>query len=210
MMKIVLGLVVVLAAWGFYKLRYPTYTYRYRLTLEVDAGKEVLTGSSVIEVVAWREPRLLPEMGGLQSRAIGQAVFLDLPGGRNLVALLASGPHAEYRGWPTDIIGRLFRTPVESLSSLTGRRDLSGGQMPTLVSVDDPRDSKTAHVINPNELEELLGVRLRSITLEMTTDAVTPINIDARLPFLIEEEKKRLQLSSYQVFIPSSSAFLRR
>jgi hypothetical protein len=179
-------------------------------TVEVDTGKEIRSGSSVIEVVVNREPRLLPEMGGIQSRAIGQAVFLDLPDGKNLVALLASCAHAEYPEYPTVIVERLFRVPFESLPSLTGRRELSANQMPTLVTVDNPSDGKTAHVINPNALEDLLGVRLRSIVLEMTTDAVTPINIDAKLPFLIDEEKKRLQLSSYQVFIPRSSAFLRR
>jgi hypothetical protein len=55
-MKRLLGIIVAIAAVaGAYKLKYPTYTYRYRMTMEVDAGGEVRSRSSVIEVgvIGW-------------------------------------------------------------------------------------------------------------------------------------------------------------
>ena len=52
-MKWFLGIIVAIAAVaGLYKLKYPTYTYRYRMTVEVDVGGEVRSQSSVIEVSA--------------------------------------------------------------------------------------------------------------------------------------------------------------
>jgi hypothetical protein len=205
MRKIGVALVVVLAIVTFYKLRYPTYVYRYRLTVEVDAGTEVRSGSSVIQVTVSNQPQFLPEVPPYEHSVRGQAVFVELPGGKNLVALLASGANAEYPDYPNVIVERLFRVPFENLPSLTGRRELSANQMPTLVTVDNPNDGKTARALNATALEDLLGVRLRSIVLEMTTDSVTPIDIDSRLPFLVNEAKKRVEYS-----FPRYSSFIRR
>jgi hypothetical protein len=76
--------------------------------------------------------------------------------------------------------------------------------------VGDPSDSKTAHVVSPSSLENTLGVRLRSIVLEMTKDSVSPVTIDTRLPFLVDEERKRIQITDPNIFIPRSSIFIRR
>jgi hypothetical protein len=39
-------------------------------------------------------------------------------------------------------------------------------------------------VVNVDDLGSTLGVHLRSISVEMTDDAVTPIDIERQLPFL--------------------------
>jgi hypothetical protein len=49
---IVVGLMLLIGSGVvWWKISYPTYSYRYRLTLSVEAGGKVHTGSSVIEIV---------------------------------------------------------------------------------------------------------------------------------------------------------------
>jgi hypothetical protein len=202
-------LVAIAMVVGIYKLKYPTYTYRYRMTVEVDAGGKTHSASSVIEVNHRSQPHILPEMLAYDSWARGQAVFLQLPGGKNIVALLASGAWGERTDYPVTLIRRIFNVSLENIQTLQGRRELSSDQMPTLITVVNPNDAKTAHVISPDLLDSSLGVHLRSISVEMTTDPTTPVDIDARLPFLLSEEKKRLDITDPSVFTPHISLFIR-
>jgi hypothetical protein len=99
----------------------------------------------------------------------------------------------------------------EWLPSLRGRRELSGKWLPTLVQVSNPNDSATLRAIRPDEFDQVfgLGVRLRGVTIDMTTDAVTH-GIEERLPFLIrEKEKRNLVYIRPNVFTPNYSYFVR-
>ena len=65
----------------------PRFTYRYRMTVEVDTPAGLRTGSSVIEVTT-RWDNAPPHASGVHSRVRGQAVAVDMPGGDTLFALL--------------------------------------------------------------------------------------------------------------------------
>jgi hypothetical protein len=98
------------------------------------------------------------------------------------------------------------------LTLRTFRRYVAGENLPstkcrTLITVADPSDVATARVAKPNDLDSQMGVHLRSISVELTKDSVTSIDIDARLPFVINEEKKRLQITQPNVFIPAFFRF---
>src|ERR1700744_866257 len=144
--KVIHILIPVMLIYGFYKFKSPTYTSRYRMTVAVDAAGETRSASSVIEVTVTRVPQILPEVGPYERSALGQAVYIGLPGGKNVVAVLASGPVGERRGFPLDIVGSAFKPPggrgpgIEDLPDLQGRRELTRDQMPTIVTVDDPND----------------------------------------------------------------------
>jgi hypothetical protein len=214
--KLLLGLIAVTLAYGFYKFKYPTYTYRYRMTVEVDAGGQTQSGSSVIEVTTTRVPQILTEVGPYERSAEGQAIFIELPDRNNIVALLASGAVGERRGFPVDIIPRVFRGPngrapnVEDLPDLRGRRELTKDQFPTLVTVSDPNDARTARVVDGDSLGSTLGVHLRSISVEMTKAPVTPVDIERHLPFLVKLRDQRLENRYPGVFSPFYSSFARR
>lgn len=210
MKKIVFALVAATALWGLYKLKYPTYVWRYRLAVEVEAGGQIRTASSVIEVTFAREPKLLPEMKGFDSWATGQAVFVELPGNKNLVALLASGPRGANGDYPLNLAQRAFKANVEDLPSLKGRRELVADQAPTLITVPNPKDVASIKVVKPDELDSLMGVHFRSFSIELTSDPITVFDIDIRLPFVSDEEKKRLEFIKADVFSPRSSIFVRR
>jgi hypothetical protein len=213
--KILLSLIAVMLAYGFYKIKYPTYTYRYRMTVEIDTGGQTRSASSVIEVTATRVPQILTEVGPYERSVEGQAIFIDLPGGKNIVALLASGAVGG-RGFPADIIPRVFKGPnarapnVEDLPDLRGRRELTKEQMPTLVTVSDPNDARTAQIVDADNLGSTLGIHLRSISVEITNDAVTPIDIERHLPFLVKERDQRIEYRYPGVFTPFYSSFVRR
>jgi hypothetical protein len=204
-------LVAIVVVVGLYKLKYPTYTYRYRMTVEIDAGGEVRSRSSVIEVTVTRVPQITTEVGPFERSAEGQAVFVELPAGKNIVALLASGPVGERKGFPLDVIPRVFKVnKVEDLPKLSGRRELAPDQMPTLVTIADPADAKTAQVVKLTSIDGLLGVHLRSISVEMTTDSVPAPDIELHLPFLIKERGQRYEDRYPNVFSPFYSSFVRR
>jgi hypothetical protein len=80
---IVLVLMLLLGgSFALYKVNYPTYTYRFRLSIAVDVGGETKTAASVIEVEAVMRP--MPIIFSLVNLYVhGDAVFLDLGNGRN-------------------------------------------------------------------------------------------------------------------------------
>src|SRR4051794_5860365 len=71
-----------------YKIAYPTYTYRYRLSLGIEADGQVHHGSSVIEISWPRQP--IPP-GSVQAEIGGQAALVDLGSRGAVVASLFNG-----------------------------------------------------------------------------------------------------------------------
>jgi hypothetical protein len=171
-------LVAVLAAlWAGFALAFPDYAHRYRLTVEVDTPDGLRNGSSVIEVER-KDFGWAPAPGPrYEYRVRGEAVFVDLGAGRNVVAVLAHGDNAErvdevISFW-VEAYG-LFRWDQEVW---TGRRELRGAVelrpplIPTLVTFADPLDPKTVRVVQPHEFEEVFGpgFRFRRATLEVVS-----------------------------------------
>lgn len=184
----VVVIVAVLVAVG----GYPIHSFRYRITVNVDVDGQLRSGSSVIEVTAQNQPRVTPESGGVLTKAYGEAVYVDLGDGRNLVALLASGPTAAGVDYPQHLVPRHFGLTGEErdlvqYSNLSGSWTLSAGELPTFVTFADTKDPGTARVQNPADLERTFGarVRLRDVLVEMTNDQVT-VGIEQRLPWIKE------------------------
>lgn len=72
---------------GWWLTHDPTPAYRYRLTVEVETPEGLRSGSSVIEVETSESS--FPH-STVNHRLRGEAVAVDLPGGRTLFALLRS------------------------------------------------------------------------------------------------------------------------
>jgi hypothetical protein len=180
---------------------YPDYSYRYRLTLSIEADGEVHTGSSVIEVV-WNGGIPFGDVGSYVESRRGQATFIDLGKRGAVVAVLLAPSHVE-RGiavWPegVDVVWLASRAfgatlgtealPLQErlarLTRLTGRRDLTLDNMPRLIWFSDITDPKTARVIYPAELPKLFGAgaRIAEAFVEITRDPIV-IDIDKRLPW---------------------------
>lgn len=186
-----IAVVVVVISVVFFKIAYPTYSYRYRMTVNVEVDGQLRSGSSVIEAQVSRQPVFLPDVNPLEYSERGEAIFVDLGQQRNIVALLASGPYAERSAYPSFVVPLHFKLnlfdsrQLASLPTLRGRWDLADQDSPTLVTFSNLGDPATARVLRADQLEQAFGpgVRWRGIVVEMTTDAVTH-DIESKLPWV--------------------------
>ena len=187
---IVLCIVIVIGggiAWC--KLAYPTYSYRYRMTVEVFVDGAVRSGSSVIEVQIHTQPNLLANPK-VVPEVLGEAVFVDLGDGRNVIALLASGTNGANVDYPSRLIPSLFDLTYDDrglgeLAQLRGSQNLLEKNMPTLVTFADLTDPKSARIVQPLEFRKTFGpgVQFKRVGVELTDDAVTS-GIEGKIPWI--------------------------
>lgn len=191
MKRLAIAVAVVVAAVMLYQISYPAYAYRYRMTVKVEVDGQVRSGSSVVEMRVSKQPVFLPGVNRLEYSDRGEAVFVDLGAGRNIVALLASGSYAEGHGAPVRMVPSHFKLDLfddrqlASLPALRGSWELADKDIPTLVTFSNPSDPGTLRLIRADQLEQTFGpgVHWRGIFIEMTTDAVTS-GIESKLPWL--------------------------
>ena len=190
----------------------PVEELRYRLTVEVDTPEGLKTGSSVIEVRGQRNHDWVnPEGRGTRSSFKGEAVAVDLPGGKTLFALLVGveGGGSDAMNYPwlafqdrlkqsEDYLDdlRLMRrwrgeiAPMPLTRSLQKRGVGLGIQNPVacnpkLVTFSDLADPKTVIEVTPQTIGAVFGsgVNLKRITIEITDDSITK-RLSKRLPWL--------------------------
>lgn len=190
---------------GWCKLAYPTYTYRYRMTVEVMADGVLHSGSSVIEVTLQKQPVIIWGVIPVLPSVRGEAVFVDLGQGRNVIGLLATGPYGQNVGYPAGLVSALFGLRLDDVDlpiypALHGRRELPENLLPTFVTFADLNDPKTARAVSANDFERVFGkgVRLEHVWLAMTTDPVTT-QIDTKLPWW--KRRGRPADEAYQTWI---------
>lgn len=173
-------------------------SYRYRMTVEIATPAGLRRGSGVIGV----EPGLTGEHAANMS-VDGEAVPVDLPGGRTAYVLLRSRSTEDWAGW---IVLWLVRTPALARATmaenvrvvaatrgvLTLPRRFPDGAgypligedaRPTFVTFGNAGRSETVRIVDPDDIAAGSGHRiaLHRITLQVTDDPVTR-GIDVRLP----------------------------
>jgi hypothetical protein len=189
-------------------LAFPSYTHRYRLTIEIDTPDGVRSGSSVIEVTRKDVRWILIAQGRYEFHVRGEAVFVDLGAGRNVIALLAHGPRADGSDW-------MISLPIEAYgyykwdeAAWTGKAKMQGpvelkpSLIPTLVTFADLRDPKSGQVI-PATAQSIdsLGpdVRFRRAWLEHLPVRGWPLSlfdtsvthqIEQKIPFLLTHREQ--------------------
>jgi hypothetical protein len=180
---------------AFWKFGYPTYTYRYRLVVEIEADRLSREGSSVIEIEVRTQPNIL-DNPTISVRVHGEAVFVDLGEGQHVIALLAAGPKAEDVGYPDRLVPLLLPTTyrpedLPKLATLRGRREVADQHFPTFATFADLNEATSAHVVQPDEFARVFrpGVHVKKIWFEMTGDPVTR-RIEAKLPVIIRQLRK--------------------
>ncbi len=179
-----------------------TPDYRYRLTVEVETPEGLKTGSSVIEVEQSMGRSAGTGFGKrINRRARGEAVAVDLPGGRTLFALLRSDSDVD---WASSVMqsaapkieGEPWEERFDNMLLLEGevelprywpriaRRDLEFAY-PMLVTFGDLDDPTSVARVDPDDLAASFGegVTLRRITVQLTDDPVTS-GIEERLGWL--------------------------
>ncbi|ODA67392.1 hypothetical protein A7A08_01424 [Methyloligella halotolerans] len=190
--------VVFLGLLALYKIVYPTVTYRYRMTVEVEVDGKVHSGSSVIEVKVIKHPRIIPSLAGSRDEITGQAVYVDLGDGRNVFALLGSAPYAtDYHDYPAYIVLAHFdlsytRQDLRKFPYLTGEwtidpLDPPAIGAPAFMTFGDLDNPGTATLVDPKDFSRAFGPTVGPpiVKIEMTDKPVTT-DLFKTLPWLKE------------------------
>lgn len=170
-------------------------TYRFKMTVEVDTPVGLKSGSSVYEVEAKNVAALTPGGVGLQMKVKGEALAVDLPGGRTLFALLktvnAKG-HNDLGYTSMVALDPLFRwdyvESAERIASgvgLTSPAEVLPENHPMLVTFKDMKDPASVERVDPDDLAASFGAgyRLKAITVQVTDEPVM-VGIQKRLGWL--------------------------
>lgn len=165
---------------------------RYKMTVEVDTPQGVKSGYAVREMTLSTDNIMRPTTGGIK----GEAVAIDLPGGRTLFALLKGGDgdidyamqiggRAGVWGSSPDQQGKK-PIPVELWPTVPSTIGLANtNPLPMLVEFRDLNDPSTVERIDPSNLAAHFGtgVKLRRIELRATDEQVST-GIEKRLSWL--------------------------
>ena len=172
--------------------------HKYRLSVEIDTPGGVKSGSGVMAV----QPDRGYSRGGA-TRTKGDAIFVDLGGGKNLIALLA---HLD-RGVELDGMNYLAlraynaagpKTSFSTMSQKTGVVPVTGDLVPVLATCTDVSDPATMRALKSDNLAATLGTGfgLRVISVEVVPNGLWPLDfggflgepltrgIEAELPWL--------------------------
>ena len=158
--------------------------HKYRLTLEVDTPDGIKSASGVMAVVP---DRAYSRGGHTNIRA--DALFVDLGGGRNLLALLA------HRDGSLDLDGMNYlalraygeasgrHVSFNAMSAMTGIVAVKGALIPLLATFSDLADPATMRVVAPDAVEAALGTgfRLHGVTAEVVPNGFWPIDFGGAL-----------------------------
>jgi hypothetical protein len=171
--------------------------HKYRLTLEVETPEGIRSASGVMAV----HPDRSYSRGG-HTQTKGDAVFVDLGDGKNVLALLA---HIDK---PLELDGMNYvalraynaagrKASFNEMSRMTGSLPVTGALIPVLVSFADLGDPGSARLLQPDGLEAALGegFRLHGVSVEVVPNGVWPLDfggvlgeavthgIEAKLPW---------------------------
>jgi hypothetical protein len=154
--------------------------HKYRLAVEVETPDGLKSASGVMSV---HPDRGYSRSGSTLTR--GDAVFVDLGGGRNLVALLA---HIDDKSLDLDGMNYLAlrafnaagrKTAFNEMNRISGTAEVTGALIPVLAAFSDINDSATMHVVRPDDLEATYGkgFALRGITVEAVPNGFWPLDL---------------------------------
>ena len=177
--------VAILLGWGWIYLARPDH--KYRLTIEVRTPGGVRSASGVMAVHMGKDGGILPEAGGSIGMK-GDALFVDLGNGRHLVAALAHGKNAEGFDGMSRLAMIAFaaagqKVRFKDVNQLSGKVQVYGDLIPTLVTFTNLADPKTAQVLDPGDIEATFGkgFRLIGVTLEILPVGLWPLDFGGPL-----------------------------
>jgi hypothetical protein len=181
--------------------------HKYLLTVELETPQGIRSASNVVSVTPNRSYGGSGSGESSDPRIKGDAVFVGLGAGRNLVALLAVGEPAN----PVEmsyLALRAYRAagrPVDfrDMKNATGTVPVTGELTPVLISFGNPEDPATARLVKSGDAEQILGkgIRLRAITVATVPNGIWPLDfggwlgepvtrgIETKLPWLSRSDQ---------------------
>jgi hypothetical protein len=177
-----LALLAVLVAGDQIRINRPGH--KYRLTVEVETPQGIKSASGVLAVT--------PDRGySNRGRTLtsGDAVFVDLGGAKNLVALLAHLDGTIDLDGINYVALRAYgeaggqRVSFNQMSRMTGAVPVTGALIPVLATFADPADPASMRSVEPDHVEASLGpgFRLHRITAEVVPNGFWPADFGGPL-----------------------------
>ncbi len=136
------------------------WTYSFRIAVEIDTPDGLKTGSSVVRAFSGQSDWGPLEARGVKTDLRGDAVFIDLGGGKNIIALLAFGPHGQASDFEFLVLRAFYPMPstqgtiglggyVDELARLPPGSSvrLPPDVMPTFVTFANLNDPGSARVV---------------------------------------------------------------
>lgn len=182
-------------------LAFPSYTHRYRLTIEIDTPQGVRSGSSVVAVTRKDVRWILIAQGRYEFSTHGEAPFIDLGDNRHAIAVMAHGPRAED-------VDQMTSMPIEAYgyyrwdeAAWTGRVQMKGPVelktplIPTIVTFADRSDARSAKVVFGSGGRESVdrfaeqfnvGVKFKRAWIETTGEPISQ-SIETKIPEIIHQ-----------------------
>jgi hypothetical protein len=185
------------------------YAWNQKLTVTVETPEGEVSASSV-SAVSWRKHWIQTDGMGWSYDLTGEAMVVEVTPGRYLFALLKGAGTTEYMGSvaAASIAGREGRVIDGALfREVQGGRDRAAGvitvpevQYPMLVTFADIADPASVKLVDPADLAASFGpgVRLKSVTLEVTDEAVTEGRVEEVLGWLSAIRPNQLDGQRYE------------
>ena len=157
--------------------------HKYRLTVEVETPEGLKSAKGVMAV---HPDRGYSRSGHTTTK--GDAVLVDLGGGKNLVALLAHRDNTVDLDGMNYVALRAYKAAGQNvsfneMSRMTGAVPVTGALIPILVSFTDLSNPATARTVPPDNLATVLGqgFRLHGMTAEVVPNGTWPLDFGGRL-----------------------------
>ena len=153
------------------------------VTVETPSGER--SGTAVVEVTAWFG-KIPASANEVEYRVRGEAVVVEVAPGKYLFALLGGSEERFYRAARDRFGGMKRQDWLKEIPKQTVPVELTGEAIPLLVTFDDISDPKTVRRVEPSDLAASFGpgVALKSVTLEITGEAVTEGRVERVLGWL--------------------------
>jgi hypothetical protein len=152
--------------------------HKYRLTLEVETPEGLRRGSSIVSV---HPDRGYSRHGHTSTR--GDAVFVDLGGGKNLVALMAHIDSTIDLDGMNYLALRAYKAAgrnvsFSEMSRMTGAVPVTGALIPVLVTFADVRDPASIRTVPSDAMAAAFGTgfRLHDIYAEVVPNGLWPLD----------------------------------
>ena len=158
--------------------------HKYRLTVEVQTPEGVKSASAVMAV----HPDRSYSRGG-KTLTKGDAVWIDLGSGKNLVALMAHVDKTADLDDMNYVALRAYnaagpkKVSFNEMNRVSGAVPVQGELIPVFVTFTDPSDPGSARAVPPDEVEAVLGkgFRLQRVSAESVPNGVWPLDFGGSL-----------------------------
>jgi hypothetical protein len=174
------GLILLLAALvAGDQIRLHRPGHKYRLSVSVETPDGLKSGAGIFAVFPYRGYSV---SGDTFTR--GDAVFVDLGAGKNLVALMMHSEKGDEIAGMNYLALRAYKAAgsnvsFANLSRMTGSVPVAGDLIPVLITFANLADPKTARVVSPEDLAASFGAgyRLHEVSLAVVKNGFWPLDV---------------------------------